>query len=100
MTGSFVAWLASSVDQSVACSLDADGYYTMPLRCAIVTLRGRFDDTDRAYKAQYVEALACSDWPWEKVATMCGIGPHWVQEVATIDAIRSVWELYIPMPRG
>lgn len=95
-SGDFLAWVNGGPG---ACGQDEDGYLKTPLRCAIYALHGRFEDAPRARMADYALALATTDAPWFVIAKRAGIEPDWARPIATLAAVRRIWDLYAPMAR-
>jgi len=106
MTGEFMAWLRSAESKGVACAEDEDGFLRTPLRCAVFELHGRVEGTERAGLAHVAYDLASSDSTLPGLSpSLDDIGrryglPFWSMNVIGMEALRRLWEKYVPLVRG
>lgn len=96
-SGDFISWITGG--EQASCGQDQEGFYRTPLRCAIFTMHGRFEDKPEAKMADFLLSIAGSHVDLATVCRWHGIAPGWVQPIVAVEALRRLWELYAPQPR-
>ncbi len=96
-SGDFYRWLQGTDQSAAACSVDEDGYFRTPFRCAIYAFHGRWEENDRARMADYALSIAASDEPLEAVAARHALVP-WAIDIVTQEVLHRLWQMYAPMP--
>ena len=96
MSGMFMAWLQQGES---ACSLDAEGAFRTPFRCALYTLHGRDEETVEAAMADLALDVAAGTLTWDRIAAEHHIDPPWVRRLAVAHALGRLWDIYSPQPR-
>ena len=99
-TGDFMAWISgTTLKGGISCGEDDEGYLRTPLRCALYTMHGRFENAPSAKMADFLLSIAEGGMSVGDVAVAHGVGPAWVHEIVAREALRRLWDIYAPMRR-
>ena len=109
-SGEFAAWIEGIGSPAAMLRDHEDGcaggrectcYYHWPLRAALWSLHGRFEESDGARMADFCLVVAETDWPLPKVAEAIGWPTElrWAFPLVAEQALWKLWCRYSPMPR-